>query len=192
MAIDAQAILAGGNGGGGALAFFAPLGTAAPTDATTALAAAYLDAGLCTTDGLQIAVDESSTDINAYGLFSPARTLVTSSKQTFQVAFEESNPVSLAVYNRKSLTAIAPDATGAFDFATGAAAVESYAAVFEVTDGANHLRVVAENVQVTDRDGIQVQAGAAVQYGVTLTAYPGADGNSLHWYYLVPSQKSGV
>lgn len=182
-------------GGGGSLAWFAPLGTTLPTDATTALAAGFLDAGLCSTDGLQIAVDESSTDINAYGLFSPARTLVTASKQTFQVAFLESNPVSHAVYHRKPLTgtdALAPDATGAWDFETGAAAVQSYVAVFDATDGVNHLRVVAQNVQVTDRDGIQIQAGADVQYGVTLTAYPDDTGNSLHWYFVVPSQASGT
>jgi hypothetical protein len=110
MAGNANLILAGvgGGGTGSSLAYFAPQGTAAPTDATTALAAAYRDAGWVTEDGLTRAVAEDSTDINAFGSGAPVRTLVTNSRVTFAMGFLESNPISLAIYHRLPLTASSP------------------------------------------------------------------------------------
>lgn len=188
-------ILAGVEAGGTSglsLAWFAPEGTAAPTSATAALAAAWKDAGLCTENGLSIKVSESSKDISAFGSGAPVRTLVTSSKVTFDVAFLESNPISLAVYNRLGLTDIAPDATGAFDFGVGAHRTQKYAATFDVVDGANHLRFYCPSVEVTDRADLSVQAGSEISYGVTLTAYPGADGVAIHNFYVVNALKTGA
>lgn len=51
---------------GGAL-FWAPAGTALPTDATTALAAAYVNLGYVTEDGLTSTVAEDGDDIKAWG-----------------------------------------------------------------------------------------------------------------------------
>src|SRR5215218_2605771 len=137
MAGDNNLILAGvgGGGTGSSLAYFAPQGTAAPTDALTALNAAYRDAGWITEDGLTRAVAEDSTDISAFGSGAPVRTLVTNSRVTFALGFLESNPVSLAIYHRLPLTAITPTATGAFSLTEGAARSAKYAAVFEVVDG---------------------------------------------------------
>lgn len=192
---NSDLILAGVSGGGPSglgLAWFAPLGTAAPADAKTALAAAYKDAGLITENGLSKKVSESSKDINAFGSGAPARTLVTSSKTTFDLGFLESNPVSLAVYNRLPLNAIQPDATGAFDFTEGQHRTQKYAACFDVVDGLNHLRGFAVDVEVTDRADLSVTAGSEISYGVTLTAYPGPDGVAIHWFYLMDALKTGA
>ena len=187
-------ILAGvaAGGAGLSLAWFAPEGTAAPTSATVALAAAWKDAGLCTENGLSIKVSESSKDIQAFGSGAPVRTLVTNSKLTFDLAFLESNPISLAVYNRLALDTIKPDATGAFDFGVGDHRSQKYAATFDVVDGANHLRFYCPSVEVTDRQDLAVQAGSEISYGVTLTAYPGSDGVAVHEFYVVNALKTGA
>lgn len=188
-------ILAGVEAGGTSglsLAWFAPEGTVAPTSATAALATAWKDAGLCTENGLSVKVSESSKDIAAFGSGAPVRTLVTSSKVTFDLGFLESNPVSLAIYHRLALDDIKPDATGSFDFGVGAHRTQKYAAAFDVVDGNNHLRAYCPSVEVTDRADLSVTAGSEISYGVTLTAYPGSDGVAIHYYYVVDALKTGA
>lgn len=184
-----QLILAGINGGGDAgnsLSYFADVGATSPTNATADPAAAFKDAGWITQDGLTAKVSESSKDINAFGTFSPVRTIVTESKQTFDISFLESNPVSLAIYHRKSLTDLdVVEATGALNFTTGPSSSEQYASIFDMVDGVNALRAYCPNVQVTDRGDMQIKAGEAVVYPVTLTAYPDNDGVSVYWFYLL-------
>lgn len=185
---NSDLILAGVNGsgdGGSSLAYFGPMTATLPTNATADPAAAFLDAGWITTDGLTIASSEETTDINAFGTFAPVRTITTSSAQTFEIAFLESNPVSLAVYHRKALDGITVDNTGAMSFTTGPAASPSYRAVFDLVDGDNLVRAVTPKLQVTDRGDIQIQSGEAVTYPVTLTAYPDTDGVSIYWYYVL-------
>jgi hypothetical protein len=193
MAGNPNLILAGvgGGGTGNSLAYFAPTGTASPTDATTALAAAFRDAGLVTEDGLTRAVAEDSTDINAFGSSGPVRTLVTNSRVTFALGLLESNTTSLSVYHRLPLTAITPSAAGAFDLTEGAHRTAKYAAAFEIVDGPNHLRAFCPSLEVTDRADLSIAAGAAISYGVTCTAYPGTDGVAVHWFYLLDALKTG-
>jgi hypothetical protein len=188
MSGNRSLILAGINGGGDAgnsLAYFAPAGTAAPADATADPAAAWLDSGWITEDGLSAQVAETSTDIAAFGTFSPVRTIVTESKQTFDIAFLESNPVSLAIYHRQDLDALAADAEGAFDFTTGPAVRAVYSALFDLVDGDNAVRAYCPSVEVTDRGDLNIRAGEAVTYPVTLTAFPDENGVSVHWFYLL-------
>lgn len=197
MTANPDLILAGvgaSGAGGTGLSWFAPHGTTTPTTAIAALDGAFRDGGLITEDGLTRGVEEQSTDINAYGLFVPARTLVTSSKVTFQLAFLESNPVALSVYHRLPLTggdALVPDGDGAFDFTEGSARTIKYTAVFDLVDGDNHVRAVCPTLEVTDRAEFAVQAGGAVAYGVTLTAFPASDGVAVHWYYLLAALSEG-
>lgn len=187
MSGNRDLILAGvaGGGTGNALCYFAPAGTAGPTIATTPPAAAFLDAGWITEDGLTHAVAESSTDIRAFGSLAPVRTMTTESTVTFATTFLESNPVSLAVYHRKPLTELVPGVGGVLNFETGASESVQYAAVFDMVDGVNHLRAFCPSVQVTDRGDLAITAGEAVTYPVTLTAYPDTDGNAIYWLYVL-------
>lgn len=185
-------ILAGiaGEGGTPSLAWFAPLGTTLPTDATTALDAAYLTAGYCLESGLVISTATNSTDINAYGVSTPVRTLVTSEKQTGKIGFAETNPVTQAVYRRLPLTgsdAPTADTTGAMTVAEGPARVQTYVGVFTATDGNNIIRKVCPMLQVTDKDDETIAQSAAIQYGVTFTAFPDSAGFSVYTHYLIPN-----
>jgi hypothetical protein len=191
MTANANLILAGVSGGGAggtALAYFGATGTTAPTDASTALNAAFKDAGWCSEDGLTRAVSESSNKIKAYGTGAAVRTLVTESDLTFQLKMLETNVTSLAVYHRLPLTAITPAATtGAFSVTEGASRTQKYAAVFEMVDGVNKIRGYAPSVEVTDREEFKAANGEVLAYGVTLTAYVGSDGVAVHWHYAIPA-----
>lgn len=187
-------ILAGiaGSGGTASLAWFAPQGTALPTDATTALAAAYLNSGYVAESGLTISTATNSTDINAYGISTPVRTLVTSQKKTGQITFLETNLVTQAVYRRLPLpgsvggpTAVAT--TGAVTLTEGPARVATYVGVFTATDGANVIRKVCPLLQVTDIADEVISQSGTIQYGVTFTAFPDSTGNAVYTYMLVPN-----
>lgn len=188
---DRSKILAGvkgGGAGGAALSMFAPPGTPLPTKAVgtgSTLDLDFLDAGWCSEDGLKKAVDEAQTTIKAFGSNAPVRKLTTSSETTFEITFLESNTTALEIYNRLPLGSLVPDSTGAFDFTEGEPRVEEMCAVFDLVDGANRIRGVVPQLEVTGRKEFNIKSADPVQYGVTLTAYPGEDGVAIHWYYVV-------
>jgi hypothetical protein len=188
-------ILAGMNGGGPAgtaLACFGPSGSTMPTsivpgDAGTDLNAAFLDAGWITEDGLTRSVDVNTNEVNAYGSAVPVRIIKTTRTVTFSIAFLESNPVSLALYHELPLNApaLVPDQDGAIYFTEGRARTQLYAAVFDIVDGTNHVRACVPQIEVTGQEDFSAQPGTPITYGVTLTAYPGSDGVSIQWMYLL-------
>lgn len=184
----------GGGTSGSALAMFAPLNTTLPTKAVgtgSALNVAFLDAGWCSEDGLKKAVDEATTTIKAFGSNAPVRKLVTSSETTFEITFLESGTTPIEIYNRLPLGDIDVAADGSFDFTEGEPRTEQYAAVFDLVDGPNRIRAVVPILEVTGRKEFEIKSAAAVQYGVTLTAYPGTDGVAIHWMYVVDALKTG-
>jgi hypothetical protein len=189
-------ILAGiaGEGGTPSLAWVAPLGSTLPTDATTALDAAFLTTGYVAESGLTVSTAINTQDINAYGITVPARTLVTSGKITGKITFLETNPITAALYNRLPLSGTgAPTltgTTGALAYSEGPARVQSYAAVFSSTDGSNLIRKVCPNLQVTDVDDLVISQGNAIVYGVTFTAFPDNTGNAVYTYMIVPNLKT--
>lgn len=187
---DANNLLVGSSAGGTdgtGLAWFAVPGTTLPTTATGALDAGFLNAGLITEDGLTASFSEDSQEIRAYGTQVSQRTVITGQTTTVQLTFLESNDVSLAVYHRKALGSISPAAsTGAFTVTTGTFTRQLYSAVFHVVDGTNVLRAVAPSVEVTNRGDMQVSAGNAITYEVTLTCYP-VEGVAIQWLYAIPN-----
>jgi hypothetical protein len=185
---DKDYILAGvGAGGtdGTGLAFFGPLGSTLPTDATSALNAALLDAGRITEDGLTFKPDVSTKEIKAYGSNQIQRTLITDEKTTFEIAFLETNAVTVAVYSKKLLSAITVSGTGGIATTYGASGQIHYAAVFDIIDGLNHVRYVCPDVDVTGRKEVKVASGEVISRGVTLTAYPDDTGIAVYEYNIV-------
>jgi hypothetical protein len=177
---------AGGSDGYG-LAWFAPFGTTAPVNESGALNAAFKDAGLITEDGLTLSMSESSNKIKAYGSQIAQRTIITDQDTTFSLKFLEHNPISMAVYYRKTLTAIVPTAvTGAFSVTVGAYNEIFLAMVLEIVDGSNRLRGYCPKVSVTNREDLQVGNGAEISLGVELTAYP-VSGTAIQWFGAIPS-----
>ena len=186
-------ILAGiaGNGGTPSLAWFAPVGSTLPTDATTALDVAFQTAGYCAESGLTISTATSTQDINAFGVSVPVRTLITSEKKTGKIAFLETNVITQAVYHRLPLSGTGSPtltaATGALAVTDGPARSQRYAAVFTASDGSNIIRKVCPLIEITDLDDEQIAQSAAIQYGVSFTAYPDNTGVSIYSYSIVPN-----
>lgn len=175
--------IAGGGAGGTALAQFAAIGTALPTDWDTTLNAAFWDAGWITEDGLKRAVEVESTDLKAYGSVQPVRTLKTTRKATFEIKFMESSPNVLAIYHELPLGSLTAASDGSFSVTEGLARTQTYSAVFDIIDGDNMIRAVAPTVEVIGQTEFEAKAGSAILYGVTLVAYPGGDGTAITWHY---------
>lgn len=175
---------AGSDGTG--LAWFAPTGSTAPTDATTALAAAWRNAGMIDDNGATLKLSESSKTIKAYGSTAIQRTLVTDDTYTFDLTFLETNQYSQAVYHRLGITSISPTVgTGAFAVTDGTYSRQLYAMILDTIDGTNHVRIYCPQVEVTDRKDVQFQSGNPITWGVTLTAYPNSSGVAIQYYYVV-------
>lgn len=178
---------AGGSDGLG-LNWVADFGATAPTDATTALNAAFKDAGLISEEGVSLSLSETTKEIKAYGSLLAQRTIVTDQDTTFKQKFLESNQYALAVYHRKAISGgISPGVgTGAFSLTVGSFSSRYYAMVWDIIDGSNKIRAYAPKVEVTNRDDLQVGNGNEISYGVELTAYQ-VSGVAIYFYYVVPS-----
>lgn len=188
---DPNLILAGT--GDPSLTFWAPTETALPTDATTALAAAYLDGGYIAESGADISRNTETVEIDAYGTFAPVRTLVTKETTSFGLSFRESNLVSLSVYNRLPLTgddALTATTAGAVDVTDGPARDLTYVCVIDSLDGLNKVRKVFPRVRVTGRMNEQIAKAQNIAYGVTLTAEPDSNNISSYSYYILDALKT--
>lgn len=193
--VDFTQVLAGisGNVALPDLVWFAPEGSAAPSDASTALDPAFLSPGVCSADGFTLTPSTSTTDIAGYGVLSPVRTINTSEKTTGKVVMLQTNEVSLAVYHRMPLTgAGAPTVdttTGEIATTDGAARTQRYSLVVTAQDGLNMIRTYCPSVEVTARDAFQIGASKEVSYGVELTCYPDATGESVYQWTVVNALK---
>lgn len=175
---------AGSDGTG--FSWFAATGSTAPTDSTTALAAAWRNAGLISDNGLTVKFNESSKTVKAFGSTVTQRVLVTDDTFTFDIEFLENNQYSKAVFARLPITSITPTVgTGAFSVTYGVYVRQLYAAVFDAIDGTNHLRYYAPSVEVTARKDIQLSNGNPMTMGITLTAYPNSSGVAIQEYNLM-------
>ena len=74
---------------------------------------------------------------------------------------------------------------GLLNFSTGGASLPHYSAVFDMVDGNNHLRAYCPDVAVVGRGDLAIKAGEAVQYPITLTAFPDATNVSVKWFYVL-------
>lgn len=166
---DVTKIDAGANG----LAAVAPTGTAAPTDPTTALNAAFKDLGFISEDGLTEAVNQSTNEVKAWD-GTVVRKLTTGQEKTFKIKFLESNGNVLDLYYSKPTIAFA---TGVTTMTVKPASSRDLRAfVFDVIDGSKHKRIWIPNGEVTDRGEIGYKNGEPSSYEVTITAYPDSNG----------------
>lgn len=171
------------------LLWVAPVGTTLPTDATTALPAAWKSAGFISQDGIEKSIKTSSSDVKAFGTLSPVRKIVTDEEVTFKISMLEHNAISLALYNKLPLSGAGAltITSGAFSIADGKPRVQRYSVVADLVDGANRVRAVIEQFEVTERESQAYKAGEAIALGITATAYPGATGDSVITYYNIPA-----
>lgn len=156
------------------------LGTTAPVG-FSALGTGWKDLGYISQDGMTAAVDEERQSWTPWGGLSPIRTQVTSSTKTYAITAWESNATVLSLYHKIPEATFTPDVDGVISFAeSDRPTPDRRAFCFDVLDGAsNQIRIYIPLGEVTERGDVVYKSDDLIGYPLTVTAYPGADGNSV-------------
>lgn len=188
MANNKNYVTAGKPKVGGAV-YRAPIGTTLPTDATTALPAAFVCLGYCSEDGLKNNNSRSSDSIKAWGgdkVLNPQTEKTDEYKLTL---IETLNPEVLkTVYGESNVTG---DLDGGLTVKANAEELGEYIWAFETIHSGNVLkRQVLPSGKITNVDEVTYDDKSAVGYAVTIAAQPDAEGNT-HYEYLIKQGASG-
>lgn len=178
MANDTANVAAGKPKVGGAI-FRAPLGTTLPTDATTALNAAFKCIGYCSEDGLVESESRDVEEIKAWGGDVVGRTQ-TGYVKTYQFTAIETNvEVLKARYGDSNVTATGNNMT----IKHTSAELPKCCWVFELLLGDRIERKVIPIGSVTETGDITYNGQDPVGYEMTLSTY--ADETSTYVYDYV-------
>lgn len=161
MANDASKVLVAATG----KVYHAPLGTALPTDTTTALNVAFVDTGYCSDAGLTVDPAENTSDIRAWG-GDLVRRVVSEYGEEYSFTFIETNANVIAAYH----------GNGTASAWEGKQVDIRKAWVFHITDGVKILRIVLPDAAVTDRGTVTYATTTAIERPVTVSTYPNATG----------------
>jgi hypothetical protein len=149
----------------------APLGTAAPTNVTTALNAAFKPLGFIGEDGLTETTDRSTDKIKAWG-GDVVKIVQSDYAATFTYTMIQATDADVLkeVYGTDNVTVTAATSTtGTLTVITAKSdmlPVKSY--VFEIKDGLNRVRIYVPKGQITAIDEISYNDTDVVGYAVTL------------------------
>lgn len=162
--------------------FRAPLGTALPTSATEALSADYICLGYVSEDGLENANEMDVSAIKAWGGMIVYRSL-TELNDNFALTLIESENVDVlkAVYGDANVTT-----TDSGDHLVTVKAEDPVEAVwvFDLALRNNRAkRIVIKDGAITSREAITYNDSDPIGYGITVSAYPDANGET-HKEYL--------
>lgn len=162
--------------------YVAPLSTTLPTDATTALDAAFVCLGYVSEDGLENNNELDVSEIKAWGGNIVYRSL-NGLDDTFSLSLIESENVDVLknVYGDANVTV---DTNGNVTINIVAEDPQEKIWVFELAmRGGRSKRIVIPDGAVTARETITYNDSDAVAYGITVSAYPDSTGKT-HVEYL--------
>ena len=157
----------------------APLGTAMPTNASTALAAAYKAVGYVGEDGVTEGGDRTTEKVKAWG-GDIVKVLQTDHSLTFAFTMIETLNVDAlkAIYGSANVTSTAATASsGTLQSInmTGAVLPHQVWAI-EVRDGNAKVRIALKDGQITEVGEVTYNDGSVVGYPVTVEAFPDSSG----------------
>lgn len=177
-------VTAGKPAAGGAI-YRAPLGTTLPTDATTALDAAFVPLGFCSDDGLTNSNSPETDNVKAWG-GKNVLALQTDKPDTFQFKLiEVLNPnVLKAIYGDDNVTGTL--STGITVKANADEPEEACWVVEMVMRDGAVTRKVLPDAKVTELGDIVYKDDEVTGYEVTLLAMPDATGQT-HYEYTIRS-----
>lgn len=162
--------------------FVAPAGTTLPTDATTALDAAFDGLGYVSEDGLVNAVESDTESKNAWG-GDKVLEGQTSFSESFTVNLLETNEDVLKTYYGEDNVSV--DGSGNITVHEKGEELPEVVVVFElVLTGGRVKRIVVPKARIADRSGeLNYSDGEAIMYPAVFTAFKDDNGN-LHSEYI--------
>lgn len=155
----------------------APKGTTLPTDATSALSSEYVCLGYVSEDGLENNNEMDVSAIKAWGGNIVYRSLNELTDE-FSLALIETENVDVkkVVYGSNNVSV---DGSGNVTVNVVAEDPEEMVWVFDLALRNNTAhRIVIEDGAITSRDAITYNDSDAVAYGITVSAYPDANGKT--------------
>jgi len=163
--------------------YVAPMSASAniPTDATTALNSAFKCLGYVSEDGIENANDMTMASIKEWGGAIVYRSL-TEMVDNFKLKLIESENLDVlkTVYGSANVT----ESSGAITVSCKGEDPEELIWVFELSlRGNKKKRIVIPDGAITSREAISYTAEDAITYGITVSAYPDANG-STHKEYI--------
>ena len=164
---------------GGAVSI-APAGTTVPTDATTALAAAFKNLGYVSEDGMTRNITRESESVKAWG-GDTILTPMTDFEETFTFTLVESlnTDVRKAVFGDTNVTGTLADG---MTTTVNSKQLENYVWVVDLLVNGAVSRIVIPIGSVSEVGEIEYVDDDAVGFEVTVTALPDASGNTSYEY----------
>lgn len=153
----------------------APFGTTLPTDSTTALAAAYVDLGYISEDGVSLGVDDSVENKFAWQNAALIRSIRSQSITSLSFAMLEQKGFNLEFWFPGST--MTEPTSGNFQLDVAPPVTEKKVVVLDVIDGAKSFRWAFGNAELVSRGEIPISNQDLVMYPVTMNFYPDGNGN---------------
>ena len=166
--------------------YVAPIGSPIPTNPTSILPAEYTCLGYVSEDGLENSNEMDVSVIKAWGGMIVYRSL-TELNDTFSLTLIESENVDVlkTVYGDSNVTV---DASGDIAVTVKADDPQEKIWVFELTlRGGRARRIVVPDGAITSREAITYNDSDPIGYGIEVSAYPDANGETHKEYTEVAS-----
>lgn len=157
--------------------YVAPKGTAAPADATAALAAPWTHLGFATDDGVTLGRSMDTETVNGWQSSAPLRYIVTGTSVTVQFALLQFNKDTIPTYFGLPTSAIV-DTAGVYKMIIPAdAPIDERAWIVESVDGTVHTRYVMLRGMITETDDLPLKRTEASVLAMTVSAMAAPDGS---------------
>lgn len=147
---------------------YAPVGSTAPVDADTPLAAPYVDIGYISSDGVVEARERSTSNIVAWQNADVVRSVVTEASITVAFTGIETNKATLELFYGSELNAV----DGSITIVPGAAGTRR-SVVVDYIDGDDYVRMWIPQAELQEVGELTLTSGGdPVGYNMTLRGYP--------------------
>jgi hypothetical protein len=148
--------------------FIAPIGTAVPTDASTALDKAFKSLGYISEDGLTNSVEVETLDVKEAGGSTAASIIISRDEKYSFTALETNSDVLKVAYGEDNVKV---GADGAISVTHNMADSDEYVYVAEVLLRGNKvLRKVIPRGKRTELGDVVYKSGEAISYEITIAA----------------------